>query len=201
MRLQPPFSLSTSTSLPTGTRNRTRPAGVCLALTVEPEAAVTVAVYSASSPAPKGVAQCVQRQVSRRSRTTPQAVPRVLPKHRYMFAGQLERFGGVFRRWRDDYTRRNETFDGPTDIESCTGCFMTVRTAVLKAVGGFDERFFMYMEDADLSRRLARHGRLVLLPQVSVVHRWEKASGKSLTFLKIHLRSMRLYFSKWRREA
>lgn len=132
---------------------------------------------------------------------TPQAVPRVLPKRRYMFAGQLERFGGMFRRWRDDYTRRTETFDAPTDIESCTGCFMTVRTAVLKAVGGFDERFFMYMEDADLSRRLAGYGRLVLLPQVSVTHRWEKASGKSLAFLKIHLRSMRLYFAKWRREA
>lgn len=132
---------------------------------------------------------------------TPQAVPRVLPKRRYMFAGQLERFGGVFRRWRDEYTRRTETLEVPTDIESCTGCFMMVRTAVLKDVGGFDERFFMYLEDADLSRRLAKHGRLVLLPQVSVVHRWEKASGKSLAFLKIHLRSMRLYFAKWRREA
>ncbi len=132
---------------------------------------------------------------------TPQAVPRVLPKRRYMFAGQLERFGGVFRRWRDDYTRRTETFVAPTPITFCTGCFMVIKTKALKAVGGFDDRFFMYMEDADLSRRLAAHGKLMLLPSVTVTHKWEKASGKSLRFLKIHLRSMRLYFRKWRGQA
>lgn len=132
---------------------------------------------------------------------SPQAVPRVLPRPRYMFAGQLERLGGVFRRWRDEYTRRRETFDAPAAITFCTGCFMMVRTTALKAVGGFDDRFFMYMEDADLSRRLAVHGKLMLLPAVTVTHRWEKASGKSLKFLKIHLRSMRLYFRKWRGKA
>lgn len=129
---------------------------------------------------------------------SPQAVPRVLPRRRYMFAGQLERFGGVFRRWRDEYTRRRETFTDPTPITFCTGCFMMVRTEALKREGGFDDRFFMYMEDADLSRRLAAHGELILLPAASVTHRWEKASGKSGKFLRIHLRSMRMYFSKWR---
>lgn len=131
---------------------------------------------------------------------TPQAVPRVLPKRRYMFAGQLERFGGVFRRWRDAYTRRNETFEHPTEITFCTGCFMMVKSDVLRAEDGFDDLFFMYMEDADLSRRLAVHGRLMLVPQVTVTHRWEKASGKSGKFLKIHLQSMHRYFKKWRKE-
>jgi len=130
---------------------------------------------------------------------TPQAVPRVLPRPRYMFAGQLERFGGVFRRWRDEYTRRRETFTAPTPITFCTGCFMMVRTQALRQEGGFDDRFFMYMEDADLSRRLARHGQLMLIPEARVTHRWEKASGKSGKFLRIHLRSMRMYFAKWRK--
>ena len=132
---------------------------------------------------------------------TPQAVPRVLPKHRYMFAGQLERFGGVFRRWRDAYTRRTETFTEPTAIEFCTGCFMLWRTSALRELGGFDERFFMYLEDADLSRRAASHGKLMLVPQVQVTHAWEKASGKSGHFLKIHLQSMHRYFAKWRKQA
>ncbi len=132
---------------------------------------------------------------------SPQAVPRVLPRRRYMFAGQLERFGGVFRRWRDEYTRRNESFTEPTPITFCTGCFMMVRTEALKAVGGFDDRFFMYMEDADLSRRLAAYGKLMLVPSATVTHVWEKASGKSWRFLKIHLRSMRSYFRKWRGQA
>lgn len=132
---------------------------------------------------------------------SPQAVPRVLPKRRYMYAGKLERFGGVFRRWRDEYTRRNEAFTAPTPITFCTGCFMMVRTEALSAVDGFDDRFFMYMEDADLSRRLARYGTLMLIPDVYVTHRWEKASGKSGKYLKIHLRSMRAYFAKWRGRA
>ncbi len=132
---------------------------------------------------------------------TPQAVPRVLPKRRYMFAGQLERFGGVFRRWRDAYTRRTETFTAPTEITFCTGCFMLWRTAALQALGGFDDRFFMYMEDADLSRRGLKLGKLMLLPHVTVTHAWEKASGKSGHFLKIHLQSMRRYFAKWRKQS
>lgn len=132
---------------------------------------------------------------------TPQAVPRVLPKRRYMFAGQLERFGGVFKNWRDAYTRRTETFTNPTPVEFCTGCFMMWRTAALRELGGFDDRFFMYMEDADLSRRGAKLGRLMLCPQVTVTHAWKKASGKSWRFLKIHLRSMRLYFAKWRKQV
>ena len=132
---------------------------------------------------------------------TPQAVPRVLPKRRYMFAGKLERLGGVFRRWRDEYTRRNETFDQPTPITFCTGCFMLWRTEILKELGGFDDGFFMYLEDADLSRRAAAFGKLMLLPQVAVTHKWEKASGKSVAFLKIHLRSMRRYFAKWRKQS
>lgn len=132
---------------------------------------------------------------------TPQAVPRVLPKRRYMFAGQLERFGGVFRTWRDAYTRRNETFDAPTPITFCTGCFMLWRTDVFRELGGFDDRFFMYMEDADISRRAASHGKLMLVPHTAVTHAWEKASGKSARFLKIHLHSMRLYFAKWRKQA
>ena len=130
---------------------------------------------------------------------SPQAVPRVLPKRRYMFAGQLERFGGVFKRWRDAYTRRNETFTDPTAVTFCTGCFMFWRTKALCELGGFDERFFMYMEDADLSRRAASKGKLMLIPQVTVTHVWEKASGKSGRFLKIHLQSMRRYFAKWRK--
>ncbi len=160
---------------------------------VEPQTLERLAAYLDAHPEAVLVTPMI-----RNADGSPQAVPRVLPKRRYMFAGQLERFGGVFRRWRDEYTRRRETFTAPTPITFCTGCFMMVRTDVLRRVGGFDDRFFMYMEDADLSRRLADYGELVLLPDVSVTHRWEKASGKSGKFLRIHLRSMRAYFSKWR---
>lgn len=130
---------------------------------------------------------------------TPQAVPRTLPKRRYMLASQLERFGQPFVRWRDEYTRRNEPVTGPTSVTFCTGCFMMVRTRALRSVHGFDDRFFLYCEDADLSRRLAPYGRLMLVPGAKVTHAWEHASGKSWKYLMIHLKSMHAYFKKWRR--
>lgn len=39
-------------------------------------------------------------------------------------------------------------------VPSLSGCFMFMRVDVLRKIGGFDERFFMYAEDLDLSRRI-----------------------------------------------
>ncbi|MBQ2940386.1 MAG: glycosyltransferase [Clostridia bacterium] len=133
---------------------------------------------------------------------TVQQVPRRLPKRRYMYSRPLARFGGVFRKWREEYTMNGSRFDGPTDITFCTGCFMVVRTDVYKQIGGFDEDFFLYCEDADLSRRLSAYGRLVCLPQHSVTHGWERGSSKSGHLRKLHLQAMETYFAKWKnREA
>ena len=133
---------------------------------------------------------------------TVQEVPRRLPKRRYMYARPLARFGGVFRKWRNEYTMDGSRFDGPTDISFCTGCFMVVRTDALCAIGGFDEDFFLYCEDADLSRRLSAYGRLVCLPEHSVTHGWERGSSKSAHLRKLHLQAMETYFAKWsNREA
>jgi len=43
------------------------------------------------------------------------------------------------------------------DVPVVSGAFMVCRTEVLRAVGGFDERYFLYFEDADLSRKVQAH--------------------------------------------
>ncbi|TCW32457.1 glycosyltransferase family protein [Gulbenkiania mobilis] len=78
-----------------------------------------------------------------------------------------------------------------------SGCFMLVRSTALKAVGGFDERFFLYLEDTDLSRRLATYGSALYLPSTTVTHHFQKASYKSVKLLLIHVRSACSYFFKW----
>jgi GT2 family glycosyltransferase len=49
---------------------------------------------------------------------------------------------------------------------------MLARRDALAAVGGFDERYFMYWEDADLCRRLRERGfSIKYVPGASAVHR------------------------------
>ena len=60
---------------------------------------------------------------------------------------------------------------GPTTVDWVSGACMVVRRKVLEGIGGFDERFFMYFEDADLCRRVRGAGWLVYyVPDVEVVH-------------------------------
>lgn len=72
---------------------------------------------------------------------TEQYLPKLNPKIRYLFGGRFEKFGGVFSKWRSEYTMKDKTISEPTEIEFCTGCFMVIRTDVLKKLNGFDDRF------------------------------------------------------------
>ena len=55
-------------------------------------------------------------------------------------------------------------------IHLASGCFMFCRTSALQAVGGFDERYFLYFEDYDLCQRLRQHGALREAPSVRIRH-------------------------------
>lgn len=91
------------------------------------------------------------------------------------------------------FTEYNETMQVP----SLSGCFMLARTDVLKVVGGFDERFFMYCEDFDLCRRIGQISKTIYYPAVSVIHNYEKGSYKVSRLLIYHIQSAFRYFNKW----
>ena len=92
---------------------------------------------------------------------------------------------------------RQSGYDKLMDVPYLSGCFMLLRTQALKNVGLFDERFFMYPEDIDLTRRIHREYRTVFYPNVSVVHNHTRGSYKSGRLLWIHLINMIRYFNKW----
>lgn len=83
------------------------------------------------------------------------------------------------------------------EIPSLSGCFMFVRPAALEKAGLFDERFFMYMEDVDLCRRIGRHYRTVFNPEVFIIHHYAKGSYGDTKLLWRHVRSAIQYFTKW----
>jgi GT2 family glycosyltransferase len=103
--------------------------------------------------------------------------------------------------WVDALNRRYELFDLPQDsqqdVPSLSGCFLMVRSSLLQQVGGFDERYFMYMEDVDLVRRLGDHARTVYIPSVAIEHGYSRGSYQNPKLLRYHLRSALTYFNKW----
>ncbi|MDC7711984.1 glycosyltransferase family 2 protein [Vogesella indigofera] len=110
----------------------------------------------------------------------------------------LRRFMPSISRQRNKiYELQHADYSKPFFSPSLSGCFMLIRSTALLAVGGFDERYFMYLEDTDLSRRLARYGNALYLPNITVTHHFQKSSYKNLGLLLIHIRSAILYFNKW----
>lgn len=126
-----------------------------------------------------------------------QHLPKKDPKFKYILAGKLERIFKSFSKIRKEYTMADINIDRPIEIEFCTGCFMMIRTDLFKKLKGFDDKFFMYLEDADLSRRAREYGKVIFTPNVCVNHLWHRASSKKLKFLFIHISSMIKYFKKW----
>ena len=77
------------------------------------------------------------------------------------------------------------------------GSFMFFRTECFNKVGLFDERFFMYPEDIDITRRMHKHFRTMYVPFITVIHHHRAESYKSKKMLRIHIVNMIKYFNKW----
>ena len=127
-----------------------------------------------------------------------QYTPKRQPRISYLLAGFVENCTGKIMRLRSGYTLRGQNIDAPTEIDFCAGCFMFCRTSMLKACGGFDERFFLYFEDADLTLRMQKQGRTVYNPALTVTHMWKRDNHKIRGILH-ELASMTRFLLKWRR--
>ncbi|MFV8820093.1 glycosyltransferase family 2 protein [Haliea sp. E17] len=104
------------------------------------------------------------------------------------------------RRMADYEMRELATANTPRDVELASGCFMLLRGEQLLAVEGFDERYFLYFEDFDLSLRLSRLGHVRYHPGVRIVHHGGYAARKGLAHLRMFLASALRFFNQhgWR---
>lgn len=111
----------------------------------------------------------------------------------------LRRFlpAGFFKANRERFELRFTGYDREMNVPFLSGCFMFLRIGTLKETGLFDERYFMYAEDIDFSRRIHRITRTVYCPNAVVVHAHEAASRKNGKMLLIHIGSLVKYFNKW----
>jgi GT2 family glycosyltransferase len=127
-----------------------------------------------------------------------QPLCKLLPEPHQLFARRfLIPFKKILNRINHEYEMLFTEYDKITDVPFLSGCFMLLRTKALQTVGLFDERFFLYFEDADLSRRIHQRYRTMFYPDVAVQHVHERQSYKNLKILLHHINSSILYFNKW----
>lgn len=100
--------------------------------------------------------------------------------------------------------KRNERFEMRStgykdvrDVPCLSGCFMFLNMAVIKKVGLFDDRFFMYFEDFDLIRRLHQVSKTVFYPKLTIIHNHATEHRTNKKLLKISIDSAIKYFNKW----
>jgi len=156
----------------------------------EPQMIAEMARWHLSEP---GIALSVPRILNPDGTT--QFACRHLPTPLSMLVRRLN-VGGMFERAvaADELGRvdRKAVYDVPF----CHGCFLMMRSDIYEKLGGFDEGFFLYMEDADLFIRAKRFGRTVQNPRFEVFHEFRRGSAQSPKLLWHHLRSAVRFFGK-----
>jgi len=131
---------------------------------------------------------------------TLQYLCKLLPTPLDLFGRRFLNFGPfkkIVEKRNEIYELRFTEYDKIMEVPYLSGCFMFIRTEVLKKVGCFDERFFMYLEDTDLSRRIHRVAKTIYYPYVYIYHEYGKGSYKSLKLLYYHIKSAIKYFNKY----
>ncbi|KVL35402.1 glycosyl transferase [Burkholderia territorii] len=110
---------------------------------------------------------------------------------RHLFSGRLARY-----EMRDLINDHDIVWDPPI----VSGCFMLFRTDVLKKLGGFDPRYFLYFEDYDLSLRTHDVARVAYVPSVRVIHHGGGASRKGLAHIRMFAASAFKFYNRfgWR---
>jgi GT2 family glycosyltransferase len=103
----------------------------------------------------------------------------------------------VFQKKMDQYILLHKDYTKIMNIPNLPGCFMFCRTTKLNEAGGFDENFFMYVEDVDLTRRLHHRAKTLYYPEIAIEHGLARGSYKISKLLLYHIKSTIYYFNKW----
>ena len=117
------------------------------------------------------------------------------------FLGRLP----IFKERVSKYLMGDFDHDKIQDVDLLTGAAMFIRRNVFEKIGGFDKRYFLFMEDFDLCRKVRAAGkRVVYYPEVALEHYQKRLSqGSLLSVVRkkvfwLHVSSAIKYFIKWK---
>ncbi|KQS93196.1 glycosyltransferase [Chryseobacterium sp. Leaf394] len=128
---------------------------------------------------------------------TIQNLPKLVPSPYSVLMRKIKKPTKIFNNFINQYELRFVEEEMIYNAPILSGCFTLFRMEALEKVGTYDDRFFMYFEDWDLSRRMHQKFDTVYFPSVSVTHGYESGANKSKHLFKIFVKSAILYFNKW----
>jgi GT2 family glycosyltransferase len=83
------------------------------------------------------------------------------------------------------------------NVPIISGCFFIIRSEIIEKIGLFDDKYFLYFEDWDLSRRIHRHYKTIYYPLVSIYHGYQSDANKNFKIFILFFKSFFTYFNKW----
>lgn len=108
----------------------------------------------------------------------------------------MQRLEPVKRRM-DHYIMADLGYDRSYVVPYMSGCFMLFRRSILTRAGLFDDRFFMYLEDADMTHRINQISKAVYFPNTAITHCWSRGSHNSMKLAWVTVQSAFYFFNKW----
>jgi len=110
-----------------------------------------------------------------------------------------------FKKRCENYLMRDFDHKQTQEVDLLVGAFLLMPRRIFDEVGGFDERYFLFMEDFDLCRKVRLKGyKVIYYPEVEAIHYHKRLSdGGLLSQLTkkvfwIHVVSSIKYFWKWK---
>ncbi|CAD7811230.1 hypothetical protein CHRY9390_02322 [Chryseobacterium aquaeductus] len=126
-----------------------------------------------------------------------QYLPKLLPTPIDLFLRKIKKPAFLYVKFINQYELRFVDDKRIYEAPVLSGCFTLFRTSVLKEKGLYDDGFFMYFEDWDISRRIHSDYKTIIFQKVSVIHEYESGANKNKKLFKIFIKSAVRYFNKW----
>ena len=125
-----------------------------------------------------------------------QYLPKLLPSPFLLLVRTIRPFRWLFKKQYGKYVLAKYE-DIELSVPTLSGCFSLYSLDALKEVGLFNEKFFMYFEDTDLSRRVHKSYKTIYFPSVTILHVHTRGAAKEFSLFKIFAKSAITYFNKY----
>jgi hypothetical protein len=126
-----------------------------------------------------------------------QYLPKLLPTPWSLIIRKLKLPFLFYSKYINKYELREFHKGTIINVPVISGCFTLFNMKAFNKVGLYDDRFFMYFEDWDLSRRIHAHYKSLYYPLVSVNNGYKSGANSNPRLFKIFIQSAIKYFNKW----